>query len=179
MKRLVNTIPVIKKYIDIVVSIDDYALAEPVAAVDCIAKTFQPSIRKQLQLSDEAFGLYTNFLNSVLRVICNFQLDLKEHHQSKKSYAYYINIDHYGYLEDVYVKYEIMFRIDDHPNHTLTKELKSDGSGQIVVPVIKDIQIGRYHSETYNNVILHLNNVCKGIKEDDPNILTTDMTIFE
>lgn len=45
MKKLRKPAKVIKKYIDILVNIDDYQVDTPIAAnTDCNAKTFQPSI---------------------------------------------------------------------------------------------------------------------------------------
>lgn len=45
MKKLRKPARVIKKYIDILVSIDDYQVDSPIAAnTYCSAKTFQPSI---------------------------------------------------------------------------------------------------------------------------------------
>lgn len=179
MKKLHRPAKVIKKYIDILVNIDDYQLDASIAAnTDCTAKTFQPSIRKELKISDEALALYTNFLNGVLKVICNYELNITKHYQSKKSYTYYINIDHYGYIDDIYVKYEVQFRINNHVNPTLVREPKEDGSGQMIVPVLKDIRIGAFESTIYSRVMVYLNKVCKGIKGDDEQILQTDMVIF-
>lgn len=147
MKKLRKPTKVIKKYIDILVDIDDYQMNTPIAAnTDCSAKTFQPSIRKELKISDEALALYTNFLNGVLEVICNHGLNIKGHHQSKKAYTYYIEVDHYGYIDDVYVRYDIQFRINNHINPTLARKPKQDSSGQMVVPVLKDIRIGAFES---------------------------------
>ena len=179
MKKLRRPTKVIKKYIDILVNINDYQMNDPIAAnMDCRARTFQPSIRKELKISDEALALYTNFINGVLKVICNYELNIKRHYQSKKAYTYYIEVDHYGYIDGVYVKYDIQFRINNHINPTLIREPKQGSSGQMVVPVLKDIRIGAFESTIYSKVIFYLNKVCKGIKEDDENILQTDMVIF-
>lgn len=179
MKKLHKPVKVIKKYIDILINIDDYQLDTSIAAnTDCTAKTFQPSIRKALKISDEALALYTNFLNGVLRVICNYELNITKHYQSKKSYTYYIDIDHYGYIDDVYIKFEIQFRINNHVNPTLVRGPKEDGSGQIIVPVLKDIRIGAFESTIYSRVMVYLNKVCEEIKEGDEQILQTDMVIF-
>lgn len=179
MKKLCKPAKVIKKYIDILVNIDDYQMNTHIAAnMDCSAKTFQPSIRKELKISDEALALYTNFLNGVLNVTCNYELNIKRHYQSKKAYTYYIEVDHYGYIDGVYVKYDIQFRINNHINPTLVREPKQDNSGQMVVPVLKDIRIGAFESTIYSRVMIYLNKVCKGIKEDDENMLQTDMEIF-
>lgn len=71
MKNLIRRIPVVKKYIDIVVDIYDYDEEYGVAASELLQdiRTFQPSIKKKLKMSDEAFGLYTNFIQSVIGVI--------------------------------------------------------------------------------------------------------------
>lgn len=177
MKRLARPTKRIKKFIDIVVNIDDYRVDDPIAANE-LANTFQPSIKKAKRLSNEALSLYTNFLNSVLRVISNSGLSITDHYQSKKAYTYYIEAEHNGYIDDVYVKYEIQFRINDHINPTLNKAPKSDGSGQLIVPVLKDIRIGSYSSSVYARIMIYLNTVCKGILQDDENVLQTDMTIF-
>lgn len=179
MKKLRKRTKVIKKYIDILVNIDDYQEDTSIAAnTDCTAKTFQPSIRKELKISNEALALYTNFLNGVLKVICNYELNIKRHYQSKKAYTYYIEVDHYGYIDDAYVKYDIQFRINNHINPTLIREPKQDDSGQMIVPVLKDIRIGAFESTIYSRVMVYLNKVCNGIKEDDENMLQTDMVIF-
>ena len=179
MKKLRKPTKVIKKYIDILVNIDDYQMNTHIAAnMDCSAKTFQPSIRKELKISNEALALYTEFLNGVLKVICTYELNIKKHYQSKKSYTYYINVNHYGYVDGVYVKYDIQFRINNHINPTLVREPKHDNSGQIVVPVLKDIRIGAFESTIYSRVMVYLNQVCKGIKEDDETVLQTEMVIF-
>ena len=50
MKKLIRRIPVVKKYIDIVVNIDDYKKDSPIAANSFTkARTFQPSIKKTIQ----------------------------------------------------------------------------------------------------------------------------------
>lgn len=48
----------------------------------------------------------------------------------------------------------------------------------MIVPVLKDIHIGTFESAIYSRVMVYLNKVCKGIKEDDENMLQTDMEIF-
>lgn len=179
MKKLRRPTKVIKKYIDILVNIDDYQMNTPIAAnTDCSAKTFQPSIRKELKISDEALALYTNFLNGVLEVICNYGLNIKSHYQSNKAYIYYIEVDHYGYIDDVPVRYAIQFRIINDINPTLVRKPKQDNSGQMVVPVLKDIRVGAFESTIYSKAMIYLNEVCKGIKEDNENMLQTDMVIF-
>lgn len=178
MKKFVKPTRVIKKYIDILVTIEDYQEDNSIAATDCIAKTFQPSIKKGLRISKEALALYTNFLNDVLKIICNYKLDIKEHYQSKKSYTYYINIEHCGYVGNMYVKYDIQFRINNHINPTLIRMPKPDNSGQMVVPILKDICIGSFESTIYPRVMVYLNQICSGIKEDDETILQTEMVIF-
>ena len=47
-----------------------------------------------------------------------------------------------------------------------------------IVPVLKDIRIGAFESTIYSRVMIYLNKVCKGLKEDDEQILQTDMVIF-
>lgn len=180
MKKLIRRIPVIKKYVDIVITIDDYKDEDPIAASqDNNARTFQPSIRKRFKISNEAFGLYTEFLNGVIRTIVRHGLKISKQYQSKKAYTYYIQVDHKGLIEDTEVKYEIIFRISDHINPTLDKNPEPTGSNEIVVPVIKNIQLGRFDEEVYNKAMCHLAILCRGIQEDDEKVLVTENKYFK
>ena len=69
MKNLIKPLKIVK-YIDILVSIDDYIHEEEsIAAAIHRANTFHPSIKKRRKISDEALALYTNFLNGVLKTM--------------------------------------------------------------------------------------------------------------
>lgn len=180
MKKLIRRIPVIKKYVDIVVTIDDYNDDNPIAASQYTeARTFQPSIRKRFKISDEASGLYTEFLNGVIRTILRHGLKISKQYQSKKAYTYYIQVDHKGFIEDLEVKYEIVFRISDHINPTLDKDPEFTSSDEIIIPVIKNIQLGRFDKEVYNKAMCHLDILCKGIQEDDEKVLVTENKYFK
>lgn len=179
MKKLIKDSRIIKKYIDIIVDIDDYTQSENIAAANTEAKTFQPSIKKSLKISDEALVIYTDFLNSVLRVITSKGLEIVRHYQSKRSYTYYIEVEHYGNLDEDVVKYEITFRISEHINRTLVKTTKPDNENQIVVPVIKNYQIGNFTSSVYTQVMIHLNKICIGIANDEESALQSEYVIFD
>lgn len=178
MKKLIKYDRIIKKYIDIIVDIDDYIQSENIAATNTEAKTFQPSIKKSLKISDEALVIYTDFLNSVLRVITSKELEIVRHYQSKRSYTYYIEVEHYGTLGEDVIKYEITFRISEHINRTLVKTTKPDSENQIVVPVIKNYQIGKFTSSVYTQVMIHLNKICIGIANDNESALQSEYAIF-
>ena len=178
MKKLIKYDKIIKKYIDIILDIDDYMQPENIAATSTEAKTFQPSIKKSLKISDEALVIYTDFLNTVLRVIAGKELEIVRHYQSKRSYTYYIEVEHYGTSGEDVIKYEITFRISEHINRTLVKTTKSDSENQIVVPVIKNYQIGNFTSSVYTQFMIHLNKICIGIANDEESALQSEYVVF-
>lgn len=177
MKQYVKHVTVVKKLIDIVVNLDDYTITDPVVAA-LAANTFQPSIKKQNKLSDEALQLYTDFINSVLQIIDNYKLKIVNHYQSKKAYTYYINVHHYVYEDDISVLYDITFRINNHVNYSICRKPSVSNDDMAVVPVIKSIQLGKYEATLYNKALIHLNKVCKSIFENDELVFQTDLTIF-
>jgi hypothetical protein len=179
IKKLFRSIPVVKKYVDILVNIDDYKDNSQVAATENIkARTFQPSIQKQFKISDEAFSLYTNFINCVLEVIVRNGLQISKHYQSKKGYTYYIQVDHIGFVNGNKVKYEITFRINNHANPTLNRGPKYTGSREMIMPVMKDIKLGKFDPAIYSAAMFHLNEVCQGIQEDKSEILVNENSYF-
>lgn len=179
MKKWLTRMPVIKKYIDIVVNIDDYEDTSPIAATSFTqARTFQPSVKKQLKMSDEALNMYTDFLNCILEVIARNGLKISKQYQSKKGCTYYIQVDHIGVIDGTKIKYEITFRINNHVNPTLNKGPKFEGSRQMVMPIMKDIKLGKFDPAVYSEAMLYLNKVCKGIREDNRDILVNENTYF-
>lgn len=179
MKKLIIRTPIIKKYIDIVVNLDDYRNDSPIAANESTrVRTFQPSIKKQFKISDEAFNMYTDFLNCVLEVITRNGLKISKQYQSKKGYTYYIQVDHIGLVDGTKIKYEITFRINNHVNPTLDRGPKFEGSRQMVMPVLKNIKLGNFDPAIYSEAMFYLNKVCKGIQEDNKDILVNENVYF-
>lgn len=180
MKKLIKRIPVVKKYIDIVVDIYDYDEEYGVAAIELLQdiRTFQPSIKKKLKMSDEAFGLYTNFIQSVIGVIRKNNLPIKKHYQSKKSYTYYIHVEQMVGARNKEVKYHIIFRINNHIKRSFKRG--EDDEGRIdYTPVYKDIRIGDYQSSSRILVIDHLEDICKRIHDKDPEVFTDEFKVFD
>lgn len=179
MKKLIRRIPVVKKYVDIVVDIDDYKTDSPIAANQSMqARTFQPSIKRQFKISDEALNMYTDFLNCVIEVIIRNGLKISKQYQSKKGYTYYIQVDHIGVVDRTKIKYEITFRINNHVNPTLNKGPKFEGSRQMVMPIMKDIKLGKFDPAVYSEAMFYLNKVCEGIREDRSDILVNENIYF-
>lgn len=166
------------KYIDILIEIDDYIFESDIAASANFANTFQPPIRKEFKMSDEALLLYTNFINSILFIIDNYDLKILKHYQSSKSYSYYVHTLHLMYENDEKQEYLIIFRISNHLNQTLRRGQKISNTGQLIAPIIKDIQIGNFKSNIYRNVIIHFNKICKKIVDNEEDIFKSDLTIF-
>lgn len=179
MKKLIRRMPVVKKYIDIIVNIDDYKNDSPIAATSFTkARTFQPSVKKKFKISDEALNMYTDFLNCILEVIVRNGLKISKQYQSKKGYTYYIQVDHIGLVDGTKIKYEITFRINNHVNPTLNKGPKFEGSRQMVMPIMKNIKLGKFDPAVYSEAMFHLNKVCKGIREDNRDILVNEDIYF-
>lgn len=179
MKKLLRRTQVVIKYVDIVINMDDYIDDSPIAAGQCMkAKTFQPSIRKMDKISDEALSMYTDFLNCVLQVIVRSGLKISKQYQSKKSYTYYIQVDHIGVVNNTKIKYEIIFRINNHVNSTLNRGPRYIGSREMMMPVVKNIKLGGFEPAIYSEAMLYLNQVCKGIREDNKEILVNENVYF-
>ena len=168
MKRIFRPVRVIKKYIDIVVNMDDYKTDAPAAANPYFAmKTLRPSAIKDWKISDEALSLYTDFLYCVICVICNYSLKITRKYWSKKTYTYNIEVKHYGYFHDEKVKYNILFRVNNHINHALNRGPKFNGSKEMTMPVLQDIRVGKFESSIYPEAMFYINKICKGIKDND------------
>lgn len=104
MKKWFRPVRVVKKYIDIVVNMDDYRIDDPVV------KAAKPSNKKSKKISDDALSFYIGFLQYViLQVICNWGLKITKLYLSKKTCTCYIAVKHYGYIRDEKVKYNIEF----------------------------------------------------------------------
>lgn len=180
MKKLIRRIPVVKKYIDIVLDIYDYDEEYGVAASELLKdlRTFQPPIKKKLKMSDEAFGLYTNFIQSVIGIIQKNRIPIKKHYQSKKSYAYYIYVEQLVGARNKEVKYQIIFRINNHINRSFKRGEMNDKNIKYT-PVYKDIRIGDYKSNSRVLVMDYLDGICKGIHDKDPEAFTDEFKVFE
>ena len=183
---MTRPIKVIQKYIDIIVYLDSYANNDSIAAsTDCKANVHPISVKKENQLTDTELELYRDFITTLLQIICRYKIKLEKHYQSNKSYAYYIPVVHYGFVDNEYVKYDITFRIAAHSNHTFKPSYKKNSAENNMddldlplIPIIKEIRLGSHTTCIYNQAQLYMNKVCKGIQEDDQEILKTDFKIF-
>ena len=130
MKKLIRRMPVVKKYIDIIVNIDDYKNDSSIAANSFKqARTFQPSVKKKFKISDEALNMYTDFLNCILEVIVRNGLKISKQYQSKKGYTYYIQVDHIGLVDGIDIKVRYM--------HSDIKALER-------MEIIRDLRLGKF-----------------------------------
>lgn len=129
MKKWFRPVRVVKKYIDIVVNMDDYKdyKTDTSVAVNPYfpMKVSRPSAIKDWKISDEALSLYIDFLNCVLHIIWSHGLKITKQYWAKKTYTYNIEVKHYGYIHDEKVKYIILFRVNNHINPTLNRALNS------------------------------------------------------
>lgn len=128
MKKLLRRIPVVTKYIDIVVDMYDYDEDYGVVASELLedVRTFQPSINQRNKLSDEAFGPYTNFIESVIDKISNSEVKITKHYQSKKDYTYYIYVEQTVRTDSGDIRYRIIFRINNHMSKTFKRGEKTN-----------------------------------------------------
>lgn len=130
MKKWFRPVRVVKKYIDIVVNMDDYKdyKTDTSVAVNPYfpMKVSRPSAIKDWKISDEALSLYINFLNCVLHIIWSHGLKITKQYWAKKTYTYNIEVKHYGYIHDEKVKYNIEFRVNNQINYTLKRGTKAD-----------------------------------------------------
>lgn len=128
MKKLLRRIPVVTKYIDIVVDMYDYAEDYGVVASELLedVRTFQPLINQRNKLSDEAFGPYTNFIESVIDKISNSEVKITKHYQSKKDYTYYIYVEQTVRTDSGDIRYRIIFRINNHMSKTFKRGEKTN-----------------------------------------------------
>lgn len=174
MKKWVRPVRVVKKYIDIVVNMDDYKTDAPVAVNPYFPmKVPRPSAIKDWKISDEALSLYTDFLYCVIRVICHYGLKITKQYWAKKTYTYNIEVKHYGYIHDEKVKYIILFRVNNHINPTLNRGPKFNGGREMTMPVLLDIRVGKFESSIYPDAMFYINRICKGIKENDESVEVT------
>ena len=177
MKRTIKS-QMIEKYVDILVTIDDFVDTNNIAARTSV-NIKHPSIRKELKMSDDALHLYKLFLDCAVEVIETKRLKIAKQTSSSKSYAYYIDVEHVDYVDNVRIKYVIHFRISDHINKTIENQTSKRNSDEIQVPVIKQIQIGSYRFTTYVNAIVYLNEICIGILNNDLNCLESARRLFD
>lgn len=171
MKKWFRPVRVVKKYIDIVVNMDDYKdyKADTSVAVNPYfpMKVSRPSAIKDWKISDEALSLYIDFLNCVLHIIWSHGLKITKQYWAKKTYTYNIEVKHYGYIHDEKVKYIILFRVNNHINPTLNRGPKFNGGREMTMPVLQDIRVGKFESSIYPDAMFYINKICKGIKEND------------
>ena len=171
MKKWFRPVRAVKKYIDIVVNMDDYKdyKTDTSVAVNPYfpMKVSRPSAIKDWKISDEALSLYINFLNCVLHIIWSHGLKITKQYWAKKTYTYNIEVKHYGYIHDEKVKYIILFRVNNHINPTLNRGPKFNGGREMTMPVLQDIRVGKFESSIYPDAMFYINKICKGIKEND------------
>ena len=150
MKKWFRPVRVVKKYIDIVVNMDDYKdyKTDTSVAVNPYfpMKVSRPSAIKDWKISDEALSLYIDFLNCVLHIIWSHGLKITKQYWAKKTYAYNIEVKHYGYIHDEKVKHIILFRVNNHINPTLNRGPKFNGGREMTMPVLQDIRVGKFES---------------------------------
>lgn len=177
MKKWFRPVRVVKKYIDIVVNMDDYKdyKTDTSVAVNPYfpMKVSRPSAIKDWKISDEALSLYINFLNCVLHIIWSHGLKITRKYWSKKEYIYNIEVKHYGYIHDEKVKYIILFRVNNHINPTLNRGPMPDGSGMMVAPEEKELRIGTFESSSHPWEMVYLNLIRREIKENDESVEAT------
>lgn len=177
MKKWFRPVRVVKKYIDIVVNMDDYKdyKTDTSVAVNPYfpMKVSRPSAIKDWKISDEALSLYIDFLNCVLHIIWSHGLKITKQYWAKKTYTYNIEVKHYGYIHDEKVKYIILFRVNNHINPTLNRGPMPDGSGMMVAPEEKELRIGTFESSSHPWAMVYLNLICRGIKENDESVEAT------
>lgn len=171
MKKWFRPVRVVKKYIDIVVNMDDYKdyKTDTSVAVNPYfpMKVSRPSAIKDWKISDEALSLYINFLNCVLHIIWSHGLKITKQYWAKKTYTYNIEVKHYGYIHDEKVKYNIEFRVNNQINYTLKRGTKADDGWGMAAPKIKEIRVGKFESSSQPMATLYLNLICRGIREND------------
>ena len=171
MKKWFRPVRVVKKYIDIVVNMDDYKdyKTDTSVAVNPYfpMKVSRPSAIKDWKISDEALSLYINFLNCVLHIIWSHGLKITKQYWAKKTYTYNIEVKHYGYIHDEKVKYNIEFRVNNQINYTLKRGTKADDGWGMAAPKIKEIRVGKFESSSHPMAKLYLNLICRGIREND------------
>lgn len=171
MKKWFRPVRVVKKYIDIVVNMDDYKdyKTDTSVAVNPYfpMKVSRPSAIKDWKISDEALSLYINFLNCVLHIIWSHGLKITKQYWAKKTYTYNIEVKHYGYIHDEKVKYNIEFRVNNQINYTLKRGTKADDGWGMAAPKIKEIRVGKFESSSHPMATLYLNLICRGIREND------------
>ena len=153
MKKWFRPVRVVKKYIDIVVNMDDYKdyKTDTSVAVNPYfpMKVSRPSAIKDWKISDEALSLYIDFLNCVLHIIWSHGLKITKQYWAKKTYTYNIEVKHYGYIHDEKVKYIMLFRVNNHINPTLNRGPKFNGGREMTMPVLQDIRVGKFESSIY------------------------------
>lgn len=171
MKKWFRPVRVVKKYIDIVVNMDDYKdyKTDTSVAVNPYfpMKVSRPSAIKDWKISDEALSLYIDFLNCVLHIIWSHGLKITKQYWAKKTYTYNIEVKHYGYIHDEKVKYNIEFRVNNQINYTLKRGTKADDGWGMAAPKIKEIRVGKFESSSHPMATLYLNLICRGIREND------------
>lgn len=177
MKRVIRP-RVVEKYVDILVSINDFQYIDDVAAYTPV-DIKHPSVKKDKRMSDEALDIYKMFIECVLEVIEGKGLTITKNYASGKSYAYYINVEHIGYVDDSRVRYIIHFRIGDHINKSIDNQKTKFSEDTIEVPIIKQIRIGSYTFDSYTKAMIYLNKLCIGIKNDDPEYLESETKYFD
>ena len=171
MKKWFRPVRVVKKYIDIVLNMDDYKDYKTDISVAVNPyfpmKVSRPSAIKDWKISDEALSLYINYLNCVLHIIWSHGLKITRKYWAKKTYTYNIEVKHYGYIHDEKVKYIILFRVNNQINYTLKRGTKADDGWGMAAPKIKEIRVGKFESSSHPMATLYLNLICRGIREND------------
>lgn len=128
------------------------------------SRIHQPSIRKELQMTNTQISAYEDFLDTIASIITSHGFTITNEYQSKRSYAYYMTFE----VPDIQETWTIRFRIADH-----------DPSGTFSYPrnfnrptIFRKITIGNGQEFTsYFQAIKAIGYICDGLVDKDFDVL--------
>ena len=146
------------KIIDVTLYLREYP--SEVAA----SRIHQPSIRKELQMTNTQVSAYEDFLDTIASIITSHVFTITNEYQSKRIYAYYMTFE----VPDIQETWTIRFRIADHDSSGTFSSHRNSSRPTI----FRKITIGNDQEFTsYFQAIKAVGYICDGLVDRDFDVL--------
>lgn len=129
-----------------------------------VSRIHQPSIRRELQMTNTQISAYEDFLDTIASIITNHGFRIINEYQSKRSYAYYMTFE----VPDIQETWTIRFRIADHDSCGTFSSSRDSNRPTIFRKII----IGNGQEFTsYFQAIKAVGYICDGLVDRDFDVL--------
>ena len=129
------------------------------------SRIHQPSIRRELQMTNTQISAYEDFLDTIASIISSHGFTIINEYQSKRSYAYYITFE----VPNIQETWTIRFRIADHDSSGTFNPPKKNYTRPTI---FRKITIGNGQEFTsYFQAIKAIGYICDGLVDKDFDVL--------